>query len=139
VIAIPVIALYFYNQLQSWYQQRQDAQKYASHVFSALTASSEQAGYVSINRLRDDVLRNEFSSARRKKVWSAVEKLVEQNANVRTKVGATDTGDVGKGWRWIGGQDGSNDSPVSKLEIEEVGKPNMSELKRWRDNDEPAF
>jgi hypothetical protein len=92
--------------------------------------------------LRDDVLRNEFSSGRRKKVWSAVEKLVEQNANVRTKVGATDTGDVGKGWRWIGGQDGGSgrrDSPVVKLEVEEIGKPNMSELRRWRDNDEPAF
>jgi hypothetical protein len=59
-------------------------------------------GYLSVNQLRDDVLRNEFSSSRRKALWRHVEKLVEQNSNVRTKVGALDTGDVGRGWKWIG-------------------------------------
>ena len=88
---------------------REDAKALAATVFDRLgghagyhAASGAGDGFVSVNQLRDDVLRGEFSSARRKRLWGHVESLVEQNSNVRTKFGALDTGDVGRGWKWIG-------------------------------------
>jgi hypothetical protein len=90
---------------------QQEAKKYAAAVYSSLQEDAAMLaydpmntrdGYISVTQLRDDVLRNEFSSSRRKALWRHVEKLVEQNSNVRTKVGTLDTGDVGRGWRWTG-------------------------------------
>lgn len=58
--------------------------------------------YVSVAQLRDDVLRDEFSATRRKKLWEKVQKKVEGNANVRPMVREGRTGDVGRVWEWVG-------------------------------------
>ena len=53
--------------------------------------------------LRDDVLRDEFSAARRGALWDVVRSLVEGNANVRSMVReARATGEVSRVWQWIG-------------------------------------
>ena len=58
--------------------------------------------YISMAQLRDDVLRNEFSATRRRKLWDKVQKKVEANTNVRPMVREGRTGDVGRVWEWIG-------------------------------------
>lgn len=57
---------------------------------------------ISMAQLRDDVLRNEFSSSRRQKLWERVQKKVEFNSNVRAAVRTTSTGDVARMWEWVG-------------------------------------
>ena len=63
---------------------------------------------ISMAQLRDDVLRNEFSSSRRQKLWERVQKKVEFNSNIRAAVRTTNSGDVARMWEWIG--------PVKQLE-----------------------
>jgi hypothetical protein len=58
--------------------------------------------YMSVAQLRDDVLRDEFSADRRKKLWDKVAKKVEGNANVRPAVREGRSGDVGRVWEWTG-------------------------------------
>lgn len=58
--------------------------------------------YVSVAQLRDDVLRDEFSATRRKKLWVKVQQKVEHNANVRPIVRESRSGDVGRTWQWVG-------------------------------------
>jgi hypothetical protein len=62
-------------------------------------------------QLRDDVLRDEFSASRRKKLWEKVQKKVEANSNVRPMVRESHTGDVGRVWEWIGAVAIIDDSP----------------------------
>ena len=114
--------------------------------------------FVSVTQMRDSVLRDEFSSARRQRVWRNVEKLVEQNANVRTKVGSLGSGDIGRGWRWIGAEGPSGSGKHSGTYSQRIGNGNpamaeangieitpssrvsdMAEFKRWREHDEPKF
>ncbi|KAH9861501.1 hypothetical protein J1614_011248 [Plenodomus biglobosus] len=57
---------------------------------------------ISMAQLRDDVLRDEFSASRRKKLWERVQKKVEYNANIRAAVKTTNTGDVARMWEWVG-------------------------------------
>lgn len=65
-------------------------------------ADGEEA-FVGVVQLRDDVLRDEFSSSRRKKLWERVQKKVEENANVRSMVREdARSGEVGRVWQWIG-------------------------------------
>jgi len=58
--------------------------------------------YISVAQLRDDVLRDEFSASRRKKLWEKVQQKVEGNANVRPMVREGRSGDVGRVWEWVG-------------------------------------
>ncbi|CAK3906279.1 Inner nuclear membrane SRC1 [Lecanosticta acicola] len=58
--------------------------------------------YISVAQLRDDVLRDEFSASRRKKLWERVQRKVEGNANVRPMVREGRSGDVGRVWEWVG-------------------------------------
>lgn len=58
--------------------------------------------FISVAQLRDDVLRNDFSSTRRRKIWEQVQKKVEGNANVRPMVREGRGGDVGRVWEWVG-------------------------------------
>ena len=53
-------------------------------------------------QLRDDVLRDEFSTMSRKKLWEKVQKKVEHNSNVRAVSRESRSGDVGRVWEWIG-------------------------------------
>lgn len=57
---------------------------------------------ISMTQLRDDILRTEFSAARRQKLWEKVQKKVEHNSNVRAAVKETQTGDVARMWEWVG-------------------------------------
>ena len=52
--------------------------------------------------MRDDVLRDEFSTARRLKIWQGVEAIVGANANVRTVQKEDRAGDYSRVWEWIG-------------------------------------
>ena len=53
-------------------------------------------------QLRDDVLRNEYSTTRRKQLWERVQQKVEHNSNVRPMVREGRSGDVGRVWEWVG-------------------------------------
>lgn len=68
--------------------------------------------YISMAQLRDDVLRNEFSASRRKKLWEKVQAKVEANSNVRPMVREGRAGDVGRVWEWIGAV-GAIESPAA--------------------------
>lgn len=87
------------------------AKQLASDVFDRLAnhaalSYQEPGAYpergVSMAQLRDDVLRNEFSSSRRQKLWERVQKKVEFNSNVRAAVRTANSGDVARMWEWIG-------------------------------------
>ena len=58
--------------------------------------------WISVGQLRDDVLRDEFSAARREDIWKKVKAVVEMNANVRASVRESRGGDVSRVWEWIG-------------------------------------
>ncbi|KAF2640350.1 hypothetical protein P280DRAFT_507855 [Massarina eburnea CBS 473.64] len=57
---------------------------------------------LSMNQLRDDVLRNEFSAGRRISLWQRVQKKVEHNSNIRAAVREGQSGDITRMWEWIG-------------------------------------
>jgi hypothetical protein len=87
------------------------AKQLASDVFDRLanhaTLNIQEPGAypdhgISMTQLRDYVLRNEFSSSRRKRLWERVQKKVEQNSNVRAAVRENHSGDVGRMWEWVG-------------------------------------
>lgn len=52
--------------------------------------------------MRDDVLREVFSAARRERVWRRVKAVVEMNSNVRAAVREGRLGEVARVWEWIG-------------------------------------
>jgi hypothetical protein len=58
--------------------------------------------YLAPAQLRDLVLRDERSSARKAELWSRVEKVVESNANVRART-AEQHGEEVRVWQWVGG------------------------------------
>lgn len=87
------------------------AKELASQVFDRLSSHAalnyeEPSAYpdlgISMSHLRDDILRDEFSAARRKKLWDRVQKKVELNSNVRAAVRETHSGDISRMWEWIG-------------------------------------
>jgi hypothetical protein len=88
------------------------AMQLASDVFDSLAnhaalSHQEPGSYpdhgISMTQLRDYVLRNEFSSTRRKKLWERVQKKVEHNSNVRAAVRENqNSGDVARMWEWTG-------------------------------------
>jgi len=87
------------------------AKQLASDVFDRLAnqaalAHQEPGAYqdrgLSMNQLRDDVLRNEFSSSRRINLWKKVQKKVEHNSNIRAAVREGHGGDITRMWEWIG-------------------------------------
>jgi hypothetical protein len=87
------------------------AKQLASDVFDRLAnqsalAHQEPGAYqdrgLSMNQLRDDVLRNEFSSSRRMNLWKRVQKKVEHNSNIRAAVREGASGDVTRMWEWVG-------------------------------------
>jgi hypothetical protein len=72
---------------------------------AALHAQDKEAypeSWISIGQLRDDVLRDEHSVAKREKQWQKVRKVVEMNANVRASQRESRSGEVSRVWEWIG-------------------------------------
>jgi hypothetical protein len=89
-----------------------------------------------------------------------VEKKVEVNSNVRSKVGTLDSGDVGRAWKWIGAlralEDGGTGSrrASSRFSLPSaIGSSPMTEIKkrdtpdshsgssftRWDESSRPRF
>lgn len=99
--------------MRSEISARQDAKaRVPSLVAMTLDRLATQAGlynrgdaaepWISVGQLRDDVLRDEFSAARREDIWKKVKAVVELNANVRASVREGRGGDVSRVWEWIG-------------------------------------
>ena len=87
--------------------------------------------YVSMTQLRDDVLRDEFSATRRKKLWERVKRKVENNSNVRPMVRESRAGDVGRVWEWVGAVGAIEDSgrrDSGRLSLGSKESPSMSEI-----------
>lgn len=89
--------------------------------------------YISIGHMRDDVLRDEFSTRRRLAIWKRVEAVVGANANVRTVQKEDRAGDYSRVWEWIGSIKALEDSwsagrresgRYSLGPIERAGTPN---------------
>ncbi|PVG02588.1 hypothetical protein CPB86DRAFT_696848 [Serendipita vermifera] len=57
---------------------------------------------ISSLQLRDELLQDEHSLAKRARLWDQVEKIVEVNSNVRSNMEVTSTGDEGRVWTWVG-------------------------------------
>ncbi|GAB7360476.1 hypothetical protein MBLNU230_g8427t2 [Neophaeotheca triangularis] len=112
VTVLSLLASAFYAR-HHWRRSREleaKAKLLASEVFEQLRlqAAAYADGEVSEDRhvgvafLRDDVLRDEFSAKRRADLWKRVQGKVEGNANVRSAVRESRTGDVGRVWEWVG-------------------------------------
>lgn len=67
--------------------------------------------WISVGQLRDDILRDVFSDARRESMWVRVRAIVERNANVRAAVREGRAGDVSRVWEWIGSVGFLDDTP----------------------------
>jgi hypothetical protein len=53
-------------------------------------------------QLRDEVMADEHSIVTRQRLWQQVEKVVEENSNLRSNMEVMPTGDEGRVWTWIG-------------------------------------
>jgi len=74
----------------------------AQAAWARSVLSDEAESFVSVAHMRDDVLRDEFSSKRRQQLWQKVQLKVEGNSNVRSSVREGRSGEVGRAWEWIG-------------------------------------
>jgi hypothetical protein len=111
VVAFIVLALYSWVSYTISRDMEVRAKKLASNVFDRLANHaalnySEPGVYpelgISMTQLRDDILRNEFSSSKRQKLWEKVQKKVEHNSNVRAAVRENQSGDIARMWEWVG-------------------------------------
>lgn len=59
--------------------------------------------YIAVAHLRDQVLQHEFNPHARTHLWSGVERVVEQNSNVRAGEREVQ-GEIMRVWTWIGGR-----------------------------------
>ena len=71
---------------------------------------SSPEAFVSVGQMRDDVLREEFSTKRREQLWKKVQAIVENNANIRASVREGRLGEISRVWEWIGSIDAIEDS-----------------------------
>lgn len=111
LIALSLTAVYGRHSLITRRSTSQQARRLAAIALDKLaTQASLHAEdpvaypepYISMVALRDDVLREEFRAKERTRLWEVVKGLVEGNANVRTMVRESRTGDVSRVWEWIG-------------------------------------
>ncbi|KAK5119507.1 hypothetical protein LTR85_007607 [Meristemomyces frigidus] len=126
------------------------SQQAALHAYDP---ESYRENYMSMAQLRDDVLRDEFSTRRRKLLWEKVQQKVEHNSNVRPMVREGRSGDVGRVWEWVGAV-GMIESPPGSGQvdrrrsgggrvsfgggaqerlIEPRGEREMTEVKKWEE------
>lgn len=99
-----------------------------------------QDGYIPISQLRDDVLRDEHSLAKRNAVWQKVRAVVEMNANVRAAQRQDRNGEIARVWEWIGAVGEIEDTPGRQL-LKSVrrrsGRPSMSAVEDFEDMETP--
>jgi hypothetical protein len=107
---------------------------------------------IMMGQIRDDVLRTEFSTTRRVKLWDRVQKKVEFNSNIRAAVRQAPHGDIARMWEWTGplkmlengySSGGKRESGRfrSSLGIDEspaVGGNQMHEVQKW-DEGRPIY
>jgi len=122
----------------------EQAKVLASYALDRLAAQASRSAidkhtfpepWISMVQLRDDVLRDEFSAARRAKLWVKVQKKVEQNTNVRPMAREGRHGDVSKVWEWIGALD--FDDPAARSARRKSGRYSLGTPLRAADS--PAF
>ena len=109
MIALLALVLFVRNYIRTL---RTDAARVPDLVATTLDRLATQAAlqhqgqrsdpWISAGRLRDDVLRAEFSAKRREDIWRRVTAVVEVNANVRSSVREDANGEVSRVWEWIG-------------------------------------
>ncbi|KAI0341703.1 hypothetical protein BDW22DRAFT_1429817 [Trametopsis cervina] len=58
--------------------------------------------YLPSLQLRDLVLQDEPSISKRRRLWAGVERVVEENTNVRTNLEEVQGGNEERVWRWVG-------------------------------------
>jgi len=93
-----------------------------------LGGDEEDESYISVSQLRDDVLREEFSSKTRQKLWQKVQMKVEGNSNIRSMVREGRSGEVGRVWEWIGAL-GAIESPRRGM-LESANTPVKEEMRQ---------
>lgn len=57
--------------------------------------------YIAVSHLRDDILINELNVDQRHKLWNKVQKIIENNSNIRTRL-AEINGEWIRAWEWVG-------------------------------------
>ena len=77
--------------------ERLQEQEYLNAVDPVVTPDP----FLPTSHLRDHVLREQHSSATRQRLWNKVAKVVEENANVRTRQ-AMKRGEWLRVWEWVG-------------------------------------
>lgn len=58
--------------------------------------------YLPSLQLRDLILQDEPSTGTRRRLWAKVERVVEENTNVRTNLEEVEGGNEERVWRWVG-------------------------------------
>lgn len=127
------------------------SQQAALHAYDP---AGYRENYISVAQLRDDVLREEFSASRRKKVWDRVQRKVEGNSNVRPMVREGRSGDVGRVWEWVGAV-GMIESPPGTGDKRKSGRvsfgggserlleprddSDVSAVQKWEDGGKPYY
>ena len=75
--------------------------------------------FIAVAHLRDQVLQHELNPKTRKHLWEGVEKVVEQNSNIRAGEKEVQ-GEIMRVWTWIGGRFVENGKSV--FDDEQEGK-----------------
>ncbi|KAF8628467.1 hypothetical protein AX15_003979 [Amanita polypyramis BW_CC] len=95
-------------------QRKAEAKRVAELVQTALNSLRNQEiahytdpitvpqPFLSSLQLRDLILQDEHSIPIRKRLWDQVERVVEENANVRVNLQEVQGGDEMRVWRWVG-------------------------------------
>ena len=83
--------------------------------------------YLPSLQLRDLILQDEPSIRTRRRLLAGVERVVEENTNIRTNLEEVEGGNEERVWRWVGSagagkslSQGSGDEPQEEEEGEEV-------------------
>lgn len=103
-------------------------ERLASQAAWARHEGGDAENFISVAQLRDDVLRDEFSSKRRQQLWQKVQMKVEGNSNIRSMVREGRSGEVGRVWEWIGSL-GAIESPRRDTKSIEGGSAVKEEIK----------
>ena len=83
------------------------AQECAATVLACLKESAIDERTVPVNHLRDEILHGIPSARARRQLWARVARIVEQNANVRSRQ-AQVHGQWMRVWEWLGAPGGSS-------------------------------
>jgi Man1-Src1p-C-terminal domain len=132
---VSMLSLFLWTR-RNYRKQRVDSARVTELVQIALETLQEQEynhatqsalypePFLATAQLRDHVLASEHSAKARKRLWSRVSKIVEENANVRTRQ-AQRRGEWARVWEWIGSGSAGALRPSSRPSSPH--KPDMAE------------